>query len=160
MRRGTWSATHSYTFSFRFLLSKTSMRKGTWSATPLYTAFLRFLLTKIRMRQGTWSATPPPTPPFFAFYWPKPVWDKGPDLQHLPTPSFFAIFWPKPVWDGGPDLQRLPTPSFLLFIDLSQFFPYFFHDETSLLFHSNIQSWQMRSLPTLDPYVFFSKFSP
>ena len=26
--------------------------------------------------------------------------------------------------------------------------------EPLLLFHSNIQSWQMRSLPTLDPYVF------
>ena len=27
--------------------------------------------------------------------------------------------------------------------------------EPLLLFHSNIQSWQMRSLPTLDPYVLF-----
>ena len=25
------------------------------------------------------------------------------------------------------------------------------------LFHSNFQSWQMRSLPTLDPYVFQNK---
>ena len=31
-----------------------------------------------------------------------------------------------------------------------------FHDETSSLFHSNIQSWQMCSLPILDPYVFLS----
>ena len=29
----------------------------------------------------------------------------------------------------------------------------FLNDVTSLLFHSSIQSWQMRSLPTLDPYV-------
>ena len=27
-----------------------------------------------------------------------------------------------------------------------------FHGTIPLLFHSNIQSWQMHSLPTLDPY--------
>ena len=37
---------------------------------------------------------------------------------------------------------------------------FLFHDETSFLFHSNIQSWQMHSLPTLDPYVFFWKILP
>ncbi len=36
------------------------------------------------------------------------------------------------------------------------FFPHFplFFDSVPLLFHSNFQSWQMRSLPTSDPYVF------
>ena len=33
-----------------------------------------------------------------------------------------------------------------------------FFDLVPLLFHSNFQSWQMRSLPTLDPYVFFVIF--
>ena len=38
--------------------------------------------------------------------------------------------------------------SFLLHFSL-------FFDSVPLLFHSNFQIWQMSSLPTLDPYVFF-----
>ena len=34
----------------------------------------------------------------------------------------------------------------------THFSPFFY--SVPLLFHSNFQSWQMRSLPTLDPYVF------
>ena len=46
-------------------------------------------------------------------------------------------------------------------IDYFSFFPQFslFFDSVPLLFHSNFQSWQMRSLPTLDPYVFFKAIS-
>ena len=33
-----------------------------------------------------------------------------------------------------------------------------FYGAIPLLFHSNIQSWQMHSLPTLDPYVFLVFF--
>ena len=42
-------------------------------------------------------------------------------------------------------------------IDYFSFFLHFplFFDSVPLLFHSNFQSWQMRSLPTLDPYVFY-----
>ena len=41
-------------------------------------------------------------------------------------------------------------------IDFFSFLPPFFcfFDSVPLLFHSNFQSLQMRSLPTLDPYVF------
>ena len=35
----------------------------------------------------------------------------------------------------------------------------FFYGEIFLLLHSNIQSWQMRSLPTLDPYFNIPKFT-
>ena len=44
-------------------------------------------------------------------------------------------------------------------IDYFSSFPHFFlfFDSVPLLFHSNFQSWQMRSLPTLDPYVFCKK---
>jgi len=54
----------------------------------------------------------------------------------------------------------LPTLQPFSFAFCSSIFFHFFnflvifHDETSFLFHSNIQSWQMRSLPILDPYVF------
>ena len=43
-------------------------------------------------------------------------------------------------------------------IDYFSFFPHFslFFDSVPLLFHSNFQSWQILSLPTLDPYLFLS----
>merc|ERR1711860_136337 len=47
---------------------------------------------------------------------------------------------------------RFPAAAAIIF---SPFFPSFLHMQPPLLFHSNFQSWQMRSLPTLDPYVFF-----
>ena len=50
----------------------------------------------------------------------------------------------------GPDLalhkSRRNTHGFLSFFEIY------------LLFNSNFQSWQMRSLPTLDPYVFLNYF--
>ena len=48
---------------------------------------------------------------------------------------------------------RFPVPAALIF-SFSSHFSHFF-DSVPLLFHSNFQSWQMRSLPTLDPYVFY-----
>ena len=46
------------------------------------------------------------------------------------------------------DRSRVRFPAVAAFI----FFPFFY--SVPPLFHSNFQSWQMRSLPTLDPYVF------
>ena len=36
---------------------------------------------------------------------------------------------------------------------------FLFFDSVPLLFHSNFQTWKMRSLPTLDPYVFLCRFT-
>ena len=51
---------------------------------------------------------------------------------------------------------RFPVKAALIFF--LSFFTHFclFFDLVPLLFHSNFQSWQMLSLPTLDPYVFFT----
>ena len=44
------------------------------------------------------------------------------------------------------------------YLFLFSLFGQFFLSIDTLLFHSNFQSWQMRSLPTLDPYVFSYKY--
>ena len=51
---------------------------------------------------------------------------------------------------------RFPVEAALLL----DFFPHFslFFDSAPLLLHSNFQSWQMRCLPILDSYGFFTKY--
>ena len=51
---------------------------------------------------------------------------------------------------------RFPVAAALIIFLFSPIFLFF--DSVPLLFHSNFQSWQMRSFPTLDPYIFFTLF--
>ena len=63
------------------------------------------------------------------------------------------------TWFVITDIWSVIDRSRVRFLVVAAFFSFFssifsFFDSVPLLFHSNIQNWQMRSLPTLNPYVF------
>ena len=62
------------------------------------------------------------------------------------------------TWFVKTDIWTFPVAAALIFFFsfFTHFSPFFY--SVPLLFHSNFQSWQMPSLPTLDPYVFFLHF--